>query len=366
MKEVFILLGIAAIAAVVLIAVLVFLKFYPGIGRTPNKTAQAKFAKKTDRFFNGKFHNENDFDLRIGKLDPKSDRNIPKKKIPAEKLENIQRAGKEQLKIAWLGHSSSFVQMGSKNILIDPVLTERASPVDFAGPKRFSEIALIPKDVPDIDVLFISHDHYDHLDYQTIKKIDKKVKNYVMPLGIDSYLRNWGVDQSKIHTLDWWENIELDGITYTLTPSQHFTGRDPLKMNITLWGGLYAKDEYHSLYYTGDGGYYDVFTRIYEKLGAPDLMLVEDGQYDNDWAKCHMMSEQSAQAIKDVHAKWAIPVHWGAFSICNHAWDDPIIRITAEAQKQGINLATPRIGQLLDYESISKYCERWWEEFLYQ
>lgn len=355
-----ILLIIVVIAVIILIAVLLFLAFYPGVGKTPDKQMQRGFAEKTDKFYDGQFHNENDFRINTGDRDPHSDRNIPDHTLPAENLENIERAEKGQMKVAWLGHSSSFVQMGEKNILIDPVLTEYASPVSFVGAKRFSEIALSCENVPEIDVLFISHDHYDHLDYQTIREIDSKVKNYVLPLGIDSYFLGWGVDKNKLHTLDWWEETELDGITYTLTPAQHYTGRNPLKQNITLWGGLYIKDNSHSLYYTGDSGYYDVFQRVYAQLGEADLMLVEDGQYENGWSECHMMPEQSVQAVKDAHAKWAIPVHWGTFSISNHAWNDPIIRITAEAGKQGVNVATPRIGQLIDYDSISEYQERWW------
>lgn len=348
-------------AAVIFLAVLLFLNFYPGVGKTPDKEAQKKFAGKTAKFYDGEFHNENDFSLLTGDTDPRSDRNTPEHMLPAEKLKDIKRAQKGQMKIAWLGHSSSLVQMGDKNILIDPVLTERASPVGFIGPKRFSEIALTCDNVPEIDVLFISHDHYDHLDYQTIRRIDSKVHHYVLPLGVDSYLRGWGVDKDKIHSLDWWEETEIDGITYTLTPAQHYTSRNPMKKNTTLWGGLHMKDGSHSLYYTGDSGYYDVFERVRSQLGESDLMLVEDGQYDNGWAKTHMMPEQSVQAVKDAQAKWAIPVHWGAFAICNHAWDDPIIRITAEAEKQGVNIATPRIGQLIDYDSIAEYQERWWE-----
>ena len=354
---------IVIIIVVILIAALLFLHFYPGVGKTPDKDMQKEFAAKTDKFYDGEFHNENDFKVDTGERDPHSDRNIPKETLPAEKLENVERAQSGELKIAWLGHSSSLIQMGDKNILIDPVLTEYASPVSFIGAKRFSEIALEPENVPETDILFISHDHYDHLDYQTIKEIDGKVKHYIMPLGIDSYFLGWGIDADKIHTLDWWESIELDGITYTLTPAQHYTGRNPLKQNITLWGGLYMKDSSHSVYYTGDTGYYDVFERVYEQLGEADLMLVEDGQYDNGWSECHMMPEQSVQAIKDVHAKWAIPVHWGTFSICNHAWDDPVIRITSEAKKQNVNIATPRMGQLVDYNNIADYQERWWENY---
>lgn len=357
-----IILVIALIAAGIVLAALLFLRFYPGVGRTPDKAAQAEFAQRAENFHGGRFHNEHEFGLMTGETDPHSPRNLPETKLPAEKLKNIEKAKAGQLKMAWLGHSSSLIQMGNKNILIDPVLTEYASPVGFMGIRRFSEIALAPADVPEIDALFISHDHYDHLDYQTIKQIIGRVRHFVVPLGVDSYLKGWGVDAARIHTLAWWESIELEGITYTLTPGQHFTGRNPLKSNISLWSGLYMKDGSHSVYYTGDSGYYDVFGHVYETLGAPDLMLAEDGQYDSGWAMVHMRPEESARAAKDVHAKWTVPVHWGTFSLCNHAWDDSVIRMTAEAETLGVNVATPRIGALFDYDEIAGQQERWWEE----
>ncbi len=357
-----IILSIGLAIIIIIAAAFLFVEFYPGVGKTPDEAMQKSFADRTELFYEGEFHNENPFVMGIGATDPHSERNLPEKELPVDKLTDIQRAGQGQLKVAWLGHSSSFVQMGDKNILIDPVLTEYASPVSFFGVKRFSGIPLGCEDVPDTDVVFISHDHYDHLDYQTIAQIDGKVKNYVVPLGVDSYLIGWGVDPDKIHTLGWWEETELDGIRFTLTPGQHYTGRNPLKRNITLWGGVYMQDDSHSVYYTGDSGYYDVFERVCKKLGGPDLMLVEDGQYDHGWPTCHMMPEQSARAVRDAGAKWAIPVHWGAFSLCNHAWDDSVIRITAEAKEKEIQIATPRIGQLVDYDRISEYQERWWEE----
>ncbi len=346
---------------VILIIAFLFLKFYPSVGKTPDKEMQKSFAEKTDKFYDGEFHNENGFKLMSGNIGKKSSRRTPDDTIPVMELKDIQRADVNDMNVTWLGHSSSFIQMGDKNILIDPVLTKRTSPVGFAGPKRFSDIALKPENVPDIDVLFISHDHYDHLDYDTIKAIDSKVSAYIVPLGVDSYLRGWGIDESKLHSLYWWEDIELDGLTCTLTPSQHFSGRNPLKSNITLWGGLYINNGKHSLYFTGDGGYYDVFTKVREKLGAPELMLVEDGQYDTGWPDSHMTPESSAQAVKDAWAKWAIPVHWGAFVLANHSWDDPIIRITREAERLGVNLATPRIGETVSFDSIDSFTEKWWE-----
>ncbi|MBR6969081.1 MAG: MBL fold metallo-hydrolase, partial [Ruminococcus sp.] len=290
-----VLLIIMIVLAVIVIIGLLFLKFYPPIGDTPGKDEQQLYAEKTDLYYDKQFHNENDFTVMTGDQDDKSDLTVPEKTIPTDKIESIARASEGELKVTWLGHSTSLIQLGDKNIFIDPVLSERSSPVGFAGPKRFSELALETENVPDIDVLFISHDHYDHLDYNVIKAIDGRVSHYVVPLGIDVILKGWGVDESKLHPLYWWESIELDGITYTLTPAQHYTGRNPLKMNATLWGGLYIKNSDHSIYYTGDTGYYDVFKQVFERFGETELMLADSGQYDNGWAETHMFPEEAVQ-----------------------------------------------------------------------
>ncbi len=356
-----VLLSIIGLLLVIILAVWLFLEFYPSVGKTPNKEMQESFAQKTELFYDGEFHNENEFTVMTGEVQKASDRVTPKDVIPAVKNAEIGRGEEGTLTVTWYGHSSMLVQLGDQNILIDPFLSERSSPVGFAGPKRFSELALEIEDVPDIDVVFISHDHYDHLDYKTITAIDDRVRHYIVPLGVDSYLSGWGIDESKLHPLDWWESIELDGVTYTLVPSQHYTGRNPMKPNISLWGGIHFTDDHHSVYYTGDGGYYDVFSRVFERFGEVDLMLADSGQYDTGWASTHMNPREAAQAAKDAHAKWFIPVHWGAFALANHAWDEPPKLAVQAAEELEINIATPRLGETVDYDNIAQFTEHWWE-----
>ncbi|MBR5712218.1 MAG: MBL fold metallo-hydrolase [Lachnospiraceae bacterium] len=309
----------------------------------------------------GKFKNENDYIVMTGSISPASERRIPKETLRCE-TPDFTKAKEGGLTVTWFGHSASLVQLGTVNILIDPVFGDRTSPVSFAGPKRFAERPVTAESLPDIDVLILSHDHYDHTEESTIRATADKVKHYVVPLGVDELLAGWGIPRERITALDWWDETTIDGVTYALTPSQHNSGRGPVGMD-TLWGGVYFRDGAHSVYYTGDGGYYDVFTRVYGRYGAPDLMLVECGQYDPGWAMTHMFPEQSAQAAADVHAKWVIPVHWGAYSLCNTAWDDSIIRMSAAAETKGLNLATPRIGQTVEYDEIANYREKWWEAY---
>lgn len=340
------------------------LNFYPSIGRTPNQKKQEEYANRTELYYDNKFHNIKNIKL----IKSKYDKNIktqarPNKKIPVLKWSYFPKAKKGETTITWLGHSSILLQINEKNILIDPILTEVASPIDFVGPKRFSEIPIKIEDMPLIDTLLISHDHYDHLDYETIKKIDKKVKNYVVPLGVENYLLSWGVSEGKIHTLGWWDSVTLYDLKFTSTPAQHYSSRNPLKKDSTWWSGYYIQNKELSIYFTGDTGYSDSFKEIYNKLGAVDLLLADTGQYNESWSTIHMNPYDSIKVAIDVHAKNYIPIHWGAFVLSDHNWYDPGEIATSLARKNNINAITPRIGERVRYQDINNYKEHWRNEF---
>lgn len=344
-------------------AVLLFLRFFPAVGKVPDENERKLLDEKSGQYDGNTFHNEKPVKTMTGGERYHSDRKTPKTKLPAQTSTLLPKPGKEDLSFTWLGHSSFLLQIGGRTVLVDPVLSERSSPVSFAGPKRFSEHPLTAEELPDIDVLFLSHDHYDHLDWKTIRTIKDRVGTFIVPLGLDAILRSWDVPEEKIQSLDWWESAEIDNLCFTLTPSQHFSGRNPLKGNRTLWGGVYIRSEPHCVYYTGDGGYYDVFGTVRERLGSPDLMIAECGQYDPAWAQIHMFPEQTVQAGVDAGTSWLIPVHWGAFCICNHAWDDSIRRVTTAAETAGLRLATPRIGQTVSYAQIADCQDFWWDDY---
>lgn len=344
-------------------AILLFMHFYPTFGKTPDSKQREVYGQKTKLFDGKQFRNESVQHI-LGKRSPDRERIRPEKQLPAVSPGKLERLHEDELKFVWFGHSSTLFQMGERNIFLDPVLSERTSPVDFAGPQRFSELAISIDEVPELDVVFISHDHYDHLDYKTIKGIDSRVKRYVVPLGIDVCLKGWGVPEEKIVSLAWWESVELEGISFTLIPSQHFSGRNPLKMNRTLWGGIYFTDSFHSVYYSGDTGYFNGFAEVYERLGAPDVMLADSGQYNAGWAGIHMTPWQAVQAASDAHAKRFVPVHWGAFVLSNHPWDEPPKGAVEEGLKLGVDVATPRLGQLVDVDQLDQQAtERWWENY---
>ena len=349
------------IIIIIALAGVVFINLYQPFCDVYTFIKDDSYFQQTD-LYDGTFHGDLEINVMSGKESQfAGEQLIPQDTVPVKKLDEILPANEDQLKWIWFGHSSSMLQMQGMNILIDPVFSEYSSPVSGFGPQRFSEVPIDLDDLPDIDMLVISHDHYDHLDYQTIKEIDDKVKTYCVPLGVEKHLRKWNVAASKIHTLAWWQDVTVNGLRVTAVPGRHYTGRLPWTKNTTLWCGFVFENEYYQTYYTGDTGYGDHFKEIHNRFGAMDLVILENGQYDNAWEAIHLLPEQGIQAIKDLEARWFVPVHWGTFSICNHAWDDPVQQITLLAQEQNLNVATPMIGEIVDYRSIENYQDHWWE-----
>ena len=247
-------------------------------------------------------------------------------------------------------------------IITDPVF-HRASPLSFLGPKPF-DMTNIPRidDLPEkIDVVLITHDHYDHLDYKTIKKIHPKVGKFFVPLGVKSHLIKWGVPQEKIEEIEWYENASYKNTDFTLTPTRHFSGRSLGNRDSTLWGGWIIKSETQNIYISGDGGYSSEFKKIGDKYGPFDIAFVENGAYNIGWKNTHMFPEESVAAAIDVNAKVAMPIHWGKFDLSTHHWLDPINRFTKEAQNKNLTIATPQIGQTFTLNPLIPQT-RWWED----
>lgn len=325
---------------------------YPRVGKISNKDERNKY-KELDYYSNNKFHNIEDTTLMTGKQNESGNNIKPNKIIKAIKWDSYENDG--EFTINWLGHSSLLIQMSYQNIPIDPILTNYAAPFNFIGIKRFSEVPINSENILDIDILLISYDHYDHLDYQTIKKIDSKVKNYIVPLGVDSYLLSFGVNKEKIHTLKWWESITINDIDYTLTPSRHYSGRNPLYSNATLWGGYYFTNKKNSIYYTDDSEYTETFKEINKNCGDVDVLLADTGQYNNAWSSIHMNPYEALKAANGVNAKYYISVHIGTFTLSNHNWYDPLEITTENKSEYNVNLITPEIGEKVYYKNISNY-----------
>ncbi|MGI9896786.1 MBL fold metallo-hydrolase [Vibrio natriegens] len=260
-----------------------------------------------------------------------------------------------------LGHSSVLMHIDSNWILTDPVFSERASPIQWAGPKRFHPAPITASSLPYIDIVIISHDHYDHLDKATIKAIDEKVGVFVTPLKVSDRLQNWGISREKIIQLDWWQSVSLNNIELVSTPSQHFSGRGLLDRNQTLWSSWVILGSKHRIFFSGDSGYFSGFKSIGERYGPFDFTLMEAGAYNSLWSDIHMMPEESVQAHIDLQGKFMIPIHNGTFDLSMHPWYEPLERISAITANRGVQLVTPAFGEqvVLDAPSLKN---RWWLE----
>ena len=269
---------------------------------------------------------------------------IPQVKVDLNAFDNLQS---DHIEITWLGHSSVLIGFEGSIILTDPMFGKRASPFLFMGPRRFNDnLPLALKDIPCLDAVIISHDHYDHLDYKTIVALSPKTKRFYMPLGVGAHLQRWGVDSKKIVELDWWEEIEFTStIKFVATPSRHFSGRGPGDRNKTLWASWVIKSSKHNLYFCGDSGYSQHFTEIGKKYGPFDLTMLECGAYSRYWPFIHMLPEETAQAHLDLQGKVLLPIHWAQFNLSLHPWNEPIQRLLKEAKQENITVATPKIGE---------------------
>lgn len=260
-----------------------------------------------------------------------------------------------------LGHSSVLMHIDSTWILTDPVFSERASPIQWAGPKRFHPAPITANSLPYIDIVIISHDHYDHLDKATIKAIDEKVGVFVTPLKVGDRLQSWGISREKIIQLDWWQSVSLNNIELVSTPSQHFSGRGLLDRNQTLWSSWVILGSKHRIFFSGDSGYFSGFKSIGERYGPFDFTLMEAGAYNSLWSDIHMMPEESVQAHIDLQGKFMIPIHNGTFDLSMHPWYEPLERISAITANRDVQLVTPAFGeQVVLYAPSLK--NRWWLE----
>ncbi len=265
------------------------------------------------------------------------------------------------IKFSWFGHSSVLLKIEGKNLLIDPVFSKRASMFSWMGPKRFDyENQMTVENLPQIDAVLISHDHYDHLDYRVIKKLKDRVKQFYVPLGVRVHLEKWGVPPENITDLDWWDEVELtQDLKITLTPARHFTGRGLTNRMTTLWGGWAFLGTHGKVFFSGDSGYFNGFKEMGEKFGSFDLAFIECGQYNVDWEAIHMLPEQSAQAAEDVRAKFVVPIHWGKFKLSTHSWIEPIERFLNASENKSFQTLTPKPNELVCLSEISDV-NFWW------
>ena len=274
----------------------------------------------------------------------------------------LQELPSNTLRITWLGHSSLLIETGGKRFLTDPVWYNRVSPFKYLGPKRFFNNPLDLENLPRIDGILLSHDHYDHLDKKTILQLLKSNIPVITMRGVGKRLINWGVPASLVTELDWWEATQpAEGITITAAPARHFSGRWLNDRFKTLWGAFAIKTTSHNVFFGADSGYFDGFTTIGERLGPFDLAMLEIGAYNENWESIHMGPENAVQATLDLGNPLLLPIHWGTFNLAMHPWKEPVERLLAKAEKKGVSLVLPTPGETVTISGAA-YNSRWWAQ----
>lgn len=283
----------------------------------------------------------------------------PSREMPVKKT-NWQTTDPTLPTITWFGHSSYLVSYLGRHILVDPVFSVHASPVPFMVRAFRGTYIISVEELPPIDYLVLTHDHYDHLDFETVTRLRPTVKKVICSLGVGAHLQHWGYEPSIIHELDWWHQLDPEsGLRFTALPARHFSGRG-LKRGQTFWSSFALEWEDQKIYIGGDSGYDHHFRTIGDRFGGFDIALLECGQYNAYWPYIHMMPEQTVQAAIDLRASILMPVHWAKFSLSLHPWNEPAKLVTRAAEKAGINTRIPMIGEQLAYTRA--YDQRnWWE-----
>lgn len=358
---------IAGILILIALALLLFLN-HPKFGAKPSGKRLERI-RKSPNYRDGEFQNlhetpqltedTNMLKIVFQLLFKKVARKRPVDVIPSVKID-LRHLPSGKNSLVWFGHSSYFMKIEGKNILVDPVFSGNASPLpgtmkSFPGTDIYTV-----DDLPEIDILLITHDHYDHLDYQTILKLKAKTRKVICAVGVGAHFEKWGYAADLINEFDWDESFEpLPGFTFHTTPARHFTGRGFNKNN-TLWLSYVLKTSTLNLFIGGDSGFDTHFEEIGKKYGTFDLAILENGQYDKRWRHIHSLPDEQLKIAEALLAKRVFTVHNSKFDLANHPWDEPLIKITENFRDSPIGLVTPKIGELVDLDNPDQKFEQWW------
>ena len=288
-------------------------------------------------------------------------RRFPDVAFPLESpLPAWARPAETGLRATWLGHSTVLLEIDGVRVLTDPVFGERVSPVSWAGPKRFHRPPVSPRELPHLDAVVVSHDHFDHLDYPTIVELARRETPFFTSLGVGAHLEAWGVDPSRIVELDWWETAVLPGgrLSFTATPARHFSGRGT-GANRTAWSSFVIRGDKHRVFFSGDTGLTPEFETIRERCGPFDLVMLEVGAFHPAWREIHLGPDNALEAHRMLGGGALLPVHWGTFDLGLHPWDEPIERLTTLAEAARTHLLTPRLGRAIEPTRVEAI-DPWW------
>ncbi|MEN8788214.1 MAG: MBL fold metallo-hydrolase [Flavobacteriaceae bacterium] len=365
-------LAILVIIAIVFIGYSLFVGYYPSFGGDVDKALKIEYSK-SENYRNGAFMNRKNVPEKFGFWQTLSiarkffftqvPNGAPKNPIPVQPLDSTGIANYEgKTRLMWFGHSAFLLQMQGRNILLDPMFGETPAPHPLLGRNRFSgPLPIEIEKLPQIDAIIISHDHYDHLDYESIMKLKDKVEMFYTPLAVGVHLKAWGVEEDKIIELDWWQEARYLNLEFICTPAQHFSGRKLKNRQSTLWSSWVIRSDKESIFFSGDSGYGPHFKEIGEKYGPFEFAMMECGQYNELWPDIHMFPEETIQAGMDIGASALMPIHWGAFQLALHSWTDPIERAVIKAGQLNSILVTPKIGQPIMIDSLEGLDTSWWK-----
>ena len=369
-----ILLGLAIVLGAVIVALASSTTWFKSFGARP-RGARLERNRKSPHFVGGKFVNSaptnmlapGSFFAMLRHQFLGTEQRVPQRQIPVvtRSSSDYERGPASALRATWIGHASTLVEIDGRRVLTDPIWSTRCSPSTWAGPKRFHPPPLSLAELPNIDIAVISHDHFDHLDMATVEALAARGTRFVVPLGVGAHLEVWGLSAAQIIELDWNETAEVAGLKVTATPARHYSGRNPLYRDNTLWASWVVKGPNHRFFFSGDSGYFNGFKDIGAEHGPFDLTLIKIGACDVTWLDIHMTPEEAVQTNSDVRGKLLLPVHWGTFNLAFHAWNEPADRVVAAARSAGAPLVVPRPGEFVEPAQIAEQAaertiQPWW------
>lgn len=359
----------ALLGHVLVVAALLTASGCAGFGRTPRHAERVEL-RKSPNYEGRKFRNAEPMYINFwgalggGQRGALREPEAPLSVMPIE-ADDFAMPPASGLRATWLGHSTVLLELDGVTLLTDPHWGPRSSPFTRVGPKRWYASPLPLEEVPSVDAVLISHDHYDHLDHTTIQRIARWDSRFIVPLGVAGHLRRWGVPAERITELDWWEEAQVQGVKVASVPARHASGRRMTTRDRTLWAGYALVGPEHRVYFSGDTGLFSELRTIGERYGPFDLTMIEVGQYDRSWPDWHLGPESAVLAHLMVRGEVMLPVHWGLFALAPHAWTEPIERVLHKAAQVRVPVLTPHPGELLEPGQVPS-TPRWWPDVTWQ
>lgn len=334
--------------------------------------ARLERVRASKRFFDGTFHNTakvtpgikgNPLPL-LGEFFFGGSRREPRGGFPVlDPRGPWQTKAETGLRVTWLGHSTVLLEVDGVTVLTDPVFGERASPLGFAGPRRFHKTPVRFDELPPLDAVLISHDHYDHLCLPTMQELALSTTPIITSLGVGAHLEAWGVDAARITELDWGDVATVKGLRFTATPAQHFSGRGVGDRNTTSWASFVLETDRHRVFFSGDTGLTEEFRDVGARFGKFDLVMLEVGAFHEQWGDIHLGPHNALAAYEMLGSGAFLPIHWGTFNLALHAWDEPAETLASLVQKRGVPMVTPRLGAPIEPSRVERF-DPWWREVL--